>query len=37
MPGYKATLELEERDQLGQLTRKGNIAAAKLIHTWSSF
>ncbi len=32
MPRYKVTLELEEREQLEQLTRKGKIAAAKLIH-----
>ena len=32
MPRYKVTLELEERDQLEQLTRKGKVAAAKLIH-----
>ena len=33
MPRYKVTLELEEREQLEQLTRKGKIAAAKLIHS----
>ena len=32
MPRYKVTLELEERDQLEQLTRKGKIAASKLMH-----
>lgn len=32
MPRYKVTLELGEREQLEQLTRKGKIAAAKLIH-----
>ena len=32
MPRYKVTLELEERDPLEQLTRKGKIAAAKLTH-----
>ena len=32
MPRYKITLELEERDQLEQLTRKGRVAAAKLMH-----
>ncbi len=32
MPRYKVTLELEEREQLEQLTRKGKIAAAKLIY-----
>lgn len=32
MPRYKVTLELKERDQLEQLTRKGKVAAAKLIH-----
>ena len=32
MPRYKVTLELEERDQLEQLTRKGKVAAAKLTH-----
>ena len=32
MPRYKVTLESEEREQLEQLTRKGKIAAAKLIH-----
>ena len=32
MPRYKITLELEERQQLEQLTRKGKIAAAKLMH-----
>ena len=32
MPRYKVTLELEEREQLEQLTRKGKVAAAKLIH-----
>ena len=32
MPRYKVTLEVEERDQLEQLTRKGKVAAAKLIH-----
>ena len=32
MPRYKVTLELEEREQLEQLTRKGKIAAVKLIH-----
>ena len=32
MPRYKVTLELEEREQLEQLTRKGKIAAAKLTH-----
>ena len=31
MPRYKVTLESEERNQLEQLTRKGKIAAAKLI------
>ena len=32
MPRYKVTLELEERDQLEQLTHKGKVAAAKLTH-----
>ena len=32
MPRYKVTLELEEREELEQLTRKGKVAAAKLIH-----
>ena len=32
MPRYKVTLELEEREQLEQLTRKGKVAAAKLTH-----
>ena len=32
MPRYKVTLELEEREHLEQLTRKGKIAAAKLMH-----
>ena len=32
MPRYKVTLELEEREQLEQLTRKGKIAASKLMH-----
>ena len=32
MPRYKVTLELDERDRLEQLTRRGKIAAAKLIH-----
>ncbi len=32
MPRYKVTLELDERDQLEQLTRKGKVAAAKLTH-----
>lgn len=32
MPRYKVTLELEERDQLEQLTRKGRVAASKLMH-----
>jgi transposase len=32
MPRYKITLELDERDRLEQLTRRGKIAAAKLIH-----
>ena len=32
MPRYKVTLQLEEREQLDQLTRKGKIAATKLIH-----
>ena len=31
MPRYKVTLELEEREQLEQLTRKGKVAASKLI------
>ncbi len=33
MPRYKVTLKLEERDYLEQLTRKGKVAAAKLIHS----
>ena len=32
MARYKVTLELEEREQLEQLTRKGKIAASKFIH-----
>ena len=32
MPRYKVTLQLEEREQLEQLTRKGKVAAAKLTH-----
>ena len=32
MPRYKVTLELEERDQLEQLTGKGKVAASKFIH-----
>ena len=32
MPRYNVTLELEEREQLEQLTRKGKIAASKLMH-----
>ena len=32
MPRYKVTLKLEEREQLEQLTRKGKVAVAKLIH-----
>jgi len=32
MARYKITLELEEREQLKQLTRKGKIAASKFIH-----
>ena len=32
MPRYTVTLELEERKQLEQLTRKGKVAAAKLTH-----
>ena len=32
MPRYKVTLNLEERDQLEQLTRKGRVAASKLMH-----
>ena len=32
MPRYKVTLRLEERDQLEQLTRKGRVAASKLMH-----
>ena len=32
MPRYKVTLELEEKEQLEQLTRKGKVAAAKLTH-----
>ena len=29
---YKVTLELEEREQLEQLTRKGQVAASKVMH-----
>ena len=32
MPRYKVTLNLEERDQLEQLTGKGRVAASKLMH-----
>ena len=32
MPRYKVTLNLEEREQLEQLTRKGRVAASKLMH-----
>jgi len=32
MPRYKVTLELEEREQLEQLTGKGTVAASKLTH-----
>lgn len=32
MPRYTITLELEEREQLKQLTGKGKIAASKFIH-----
>ena len=32
MPRYKVTLELEEREQLEQLTRKGKVATSKFIH-----
>ena len=32
MPRYKVTLELDEREQLEQLTRKGKVAASKLMH-----
>ena len=32
MPRYKVTLNSEERNQLEQLTRKGRVAASKLMH-----
>ena len=32
MPRYKVTLELDEIEQLEQLTRKGKVAASKLMH-----
>lgn len=32
MPRYTVTLELEEREQLEQLTGKGKVAASKFIH-----
>ena len=32
MARYKITLELDERKQLEQLTRKGKIAASKFVH-----
>ena len=32
MPRYKITLELDEREQLEQLTRRGKVAASKLMH-----
>lgn len=32
MPRYKVAFELKEREQLEQVTQKGKIAAAKLIH-----
>ena len=32
MPRYKVALKLEEREQLEQLTRKGRVAASKLMH-----
>ena len=32
MPRYKVTLELDEREQLEQLTGKGKIAVSKLMH-----
>ena len=33
MPRYTVTLELEEREHLEQLTRKGKVAASKLTHS----